>query len=178
MPCGHSWPARQAGRLYPIRQRGLLTTEDAETFAAAARADVDLLLSSADESRAFLPPDRTASTTGTRNTGDDAESVSTLLQHNTALQKELAVRCGGTRSTFPGALEADQGALRAAEEEVGTNLKVAKQVRVRVHDHRGKSLGTTCLNDIERRRRRDCVFCHVFCHSVHMRGSGRWPPAS
>ncbi|KAH8993378.1 hypothetical protein EDB92DRAFT_1944530 [Lactarius akahatsu] len=39
----------------------LLTTEDAEAFAAAAAADVDLPLSSADESRALLPPDRTAS---------------------------------------------------------------------------------------------------------------------
>ncbi|KAH9170884.1 hypothetical protein EDB89DRAFT_1852957, partial [Lactarius sanguifluus] len=32
---------------------------------------------------------------------------------------------------FSGALGADQGMLRAAEEMVGVNLKVAKQVRVR-----------------------------------------------
>ncbi|KAH9016719.1 hypothetical protein EDB84DRAFT_1523661, partial [Lactarius hengduanensis] len=69
---------------------------------------------------------------------------------------------------FSGALWAAQGVLRAAEEMVGANSKVAKQVRVRVHDHRGKALGTTCLNDIERRRRRDCVFGRVLCHSVHM----------
>ncbi|KAH9024745.1 hypothetical protein EDB85DRAFT_1986333, partial [Lactarius pseudohatsudake] len=49
---------------------------------------------------------------------------------------------------FSGALGADQGVLRAAEEMVGADLKVAKQVRMRVHDHRGKALGTTCLNDI------------------------------
>ncbi|KAH9033685.1 hypothetical protein EDB83DRAFT_2525376 [Lactarius deliciosus] len=78
---------------------GLLTTEDAEVFAAAAAADVDLLLSWADESRAFLPPDRTASTTGARNTGNGAESASALLQHNMALQKELAARCSGMRIT-------------------------------------------------------------------------------
>ncbi|KAH9025317.1 hypothetical protein EDB85DRAFT_1984210, partial [Lactarius pseudohatsudake] len=46
---------------------------------------------------------------------------------------------------FSGALGADQGVLRAAEEMVGVNLKVAKQVPVRVHDHRGKALRTTCL---------------------------------
>ncbi|KAH9026695.1 hypothetical protein EDB83DRAFT_1924489 [Lactarius deliciosus] len=79
---------------------GLLTTEDAEAFAAAAAADVDLPLGSADdESRTFLLPDRTASTTGMRNTGNDADSASALLQHKTALQKELADSCGGTRST-------------------------------------------------------------------------------
>ncbi|KAH9016723.1 hypothetical protein EDB84DRAFT_1581934 [Lactarius hengduanensis] len=151
---------------------GHLITEDAEASAGAAAADVDLLLGSADdESRAFHPPDRTASTTGARDTGDNAESASALLQHNTALQEEPADSCG--------ALGADQGVLRAAEEMVGANLKVAKQVRVRVHDHRGKALGTTCLNDIERRRRRrDCVFGHVLCHSVHMRSSGRRPLAS
>ncbi|KAH9012718.1 hypothetical protein EDB85DRAFT_1983978 [Lactarius pseudohatsudake] len=49
---------------------------------------------------------------------------------------------------FSGALWAAQGVLRAAEEMVGANLKVAKQVRMRVHDHRGKALRTTCLNDI------------------------------
>ncbi|KAH9009495.1 hypothetical protein EDB85DRAFT_2282928 [Lactarius pseudohatsudake] len=58
-----------------------------------------LLGSSDDESRAFLPPDRTASTTGARNTGNDAEFTFALLRYNTAPQKELAARCGGTRST-------------------------------------------------------------------------------
>ncbi|KAH8993432.1 hypothetical protein EDB92DRAFT_1854067 [Lactarius akahatsu] len=46
---------------------------------------------------------------------------------------------------FSGTLRADQGVLRAMEEMVGANLEVAKQVRVRVQDHRGKALGTTCL---------------------------------
>ncbi|KAH9026710.1 hypothetical protein EDB83DRAFT_2678798 [Lactarius deliciosus] len=56
---------------------GLLTTEDVEVFAAAAAADMDLLPGLADdESRAFLPPDRTASTTGARNTEDDAKTAS------------------------------------------------------------------------------------------------------
>ncbi|KAH9017320.1 hypothetical protein EDB85DRAFT_2016733 [Lactarius pseudohatsudake] len=75
---------------------------------------------------------------------------------------------------FSGALGADQGVLRAAEEMVGTNLKVAKQVRVRVRDHRGKTLETTVVVVVVG----DCVFDHVICHSVHMRGSGRRPLAS
>ncbi|KAH9168286.1 hypothetical protein EDB89DRAFT_2231941 [Lactarius sanguifluus] len=111
---------------------GLLTTEDAEAFAAAAAADVDLLLGSADdESRAFLPPDRTASTTGTRDTGNDAGRS---WRSDAAERGALLQRAGG-----------GQGGLRGAEEMVGANLEVANQVRMRVHDHRGKALGTTCL---------------------------------
>ncbi|KAH9020869.1 hypothetical protein EDB85DRAFT_2278623 [Lactarius pseudohatsudake] len=174
-PCEHSWPAGQAGRLYAIRQRELflpavlhpspsvarkpepltvsLTTEDAEAFAAATAADVVLLLSSADESRAFLPPDRTASTTGARNTGNDAESASAPLQHNTALQKELAARCGGTRRRWCG---------------------------LRVHDHRSEG----ARDDVSERYRASSNVVAIaflvmfFCHSVHMRSSGRRPLAS
>ncbi|KAH9059028.1 hypothetical protein EDB87DRAFT_1625043 [Lactarius vividus] len=112
----------------------------------------------------FLPPDRTATTTGARNTGG-RQGAGGQMRRNA--------------EHFSGALGPDQGVLRAAEDMVGANLKVAKQVRLRAHDHRGKTLGTTCLNDIERRRRRhDCVFDHVLCHSVHMKGSGRRPLAS
>ncbi|KAH9170878.1 hypothetical protein EDB89DRAFT_2230336 [Lactarius sanguifluus] len=137
---------------------GLLTTEDAAAFAAAV---VDLLGSTNDESRAILL--RPDGVHDRRAQHDDAESTSALLQHNTALQKER------NAEHFSGALGADQGVLRAAEEIVGANLKVAKQVRVRVHDsdHRGTILGTTCLNDTERRRRHDCVFDYVLCHPVH-----------
>ncbi|KAH9055552.1 hypothetical protein EDB87DRAFT_1688100 [Lactarius vividus] len=48
---------------------GARCTEDAGASAAAAAADVDLLLGPADEPGIFLPPDRTPSTTGGRNTG-------------------------------------------------------------------------------------------------------------
>jgi hypothetical protein len=135
-------------RLAPPSQvtSGLLTTEDAEASAAAAAADVDLLLGSADESDGpFLPPDRMPS-------GGDAASASALLQHSTALQEELAEQlaqmAGQLRRNaehFSSALVADQGVLRAAEEKVGANLDVMKRERVRLRDHRGKALGTTCL---------------------------------
>ncbi|KAH9059508.1 hypothetical protein EDB87DRAFT_761048 [Lactarius vividus] len=127
----------------------LLTTEDTE---ASAAADVDLLLGSADESAAFLPPDRTPSTIGARNTGGDAASASAMLQNSTALQEELATQlaqmAGQLRRNaehFSGALAADQGVLRVAEEKVGANLDVMKRERLRLRDHRGKALGTTCL---------------------------------
>ncbi|KAH9170944.1 hypothetical protein EDB89DRAFT_2184862 [Lactarius sanguifluus] len=48
----------------------------------------------------------------------------------------------------------------------------------RVHDHRGKALGNDVSDDIERRRRRDYVFSHVLCHSIHKRDGGRRPLAS
>ncbi|KAH9032618.1 hypothetical protein EDB84DRAFT_1578506 [Lactarius hengduanensis] len=125
----------------------LLTTDDAEAFAAAAAVDMCLLSGSADdESLAFLPPDRTASTTGARNTGDDVESAFALLQ------KELAARCGGTRSTSLARWGRTRGAARRGGDG-GYELKGGEAgVRVRVRDHRGKTLETTCLNDIERRR--------------------------
>ncbi len=127
---------------------GLLTTQDAEASeaAAAAVADVDLLLGSADESDGtFLPPDRTPS-------GGDAASAPALLQYSTALQEELAMQlvqmAGQLRRNaehFSGALAADHGVLRVAEEKVGANLDVMKRERVRLRDHRDKALGTTCL---------------------------------
>jgi len=132
----------------PSHVTSSLLTEDAEAsaVAAAAAADVDLLLGSTDESDGpFLPPDRTPS-------GGDAASASALLQHGTALQEELAAQlaqmAGQLRRNaehFSGALVADQGVLRAAEEKVGANLDVMKRERVRLRDHRGKALGTTCL---------------------------------
>ncbi|KAI9442779.1 hypothetical protein BJY52DRAFT_1318357 [Lactarius psammicola] len=45
---------------------------------------------------------------------------------------------------FSGALVADQGVLRAAE-ELNANLDVMKRERVWLRNHRGKALGTTCL---------------------------------
>ena len=127
---------------------GLLTTEDPETSAAgtAAVADVDMLLGSLDESDGpLLPPDRTPS-------GGDAAFASTLPQHSTALQEQLAAQlaqmAGQLRRNaehFSGALVTDQGVLRSVEENVGANLDVMKRERVRLRDRRGKTLGTTCL---------------------------------
>ena len=132
---------------------GSLTTSDDTEASVAATADVDLLLGSADESDvpymqpapAPAPaPDRTPSTAG--------DTDSALLQNSTALQEELAAQlaqmAGQLRRNaehFSGALVADQAVLRAAEEKVGANLDVMKRERVRLRDHRGKALGTTCL---------------------------------
>ncbi|KAF8268211.1 hypothetical protein EI94DRAFT_1728377 [Lactarius quietus] len=100
---------------------GPLTSDDAD--ASAAAADVDMLLGSANES-----------------------DNSTALQEELAMQ--LAQMAGQLRRNaehFSGALAADQAVLRVAEEKVGANLDVMKWERVRLRDHRGKSLGTTCL---------------------------------
>ncbi|KAH9069862.1 hypothetical protein EDB83DRAFT_2371692, partial [Lactarius deliciosus] len=94
---------------------GLFTTEDASSV------DVDMLLSSADESGAFLPSDRTRSTTSARNTGGDAASAPALLRNSTALQEELAVQMTGQRQRNVGhlsdVLAMGQGVLRVAEEK-------------------------------------------------------------
>ncbi|KAF8273256.1 hypothetical protein EI94DRAFT_1295223 [Lactarius quietus] len=118
------------------RTSGCLAIDDTDDSAAAA--DVDLLLSPADESGGpFLQPDRTPST-------------SVLLQNCTALQEELAGQlaqmAGQLRRNaehFYGALVADQAVLRAADEKVGANLDAMKLEHVRLRDHHGKALGTT-----------------------------------
>ncbi|KAH9016562.1 hypothetical protein EDB85DRAFT_2291100 [Lactarius pseudohatsudake] len=140
-------------------------------------------LGSTDESDGpFLPSDRTPSTTGAHNTGGDTASESALLHHITELQEELAAQlaqmAGQLRRNaehVSGALEADQGVLRAAEEKVSANLDMMKRERIR-RDHHGTALGTTCLTISSIVVVCDCVFGHVLYHSVHLRGdgSGRW----
>jgi hypothetical protein len=68
------------------------------------------------------------------------------------LQEELSVQlaqmAGQLRRNaehFSSALAADQAVLRNTEEKIGANFDVMKQERVRLRDHRSKSLGTTCL---------------------------------
>ena len=82
----------------------------------------------------------------------DAAPTQTLLQHRTALQEELssqlAQMAGQLRRNaehFSTALAADQAVLSNAEEKIGANFDVMKQERVRLRDHRSRSLGTTCL---------------------------------
>lgn len=127
-------------------------------------SDVDLLLGSAEKddpnlprdsldagtlSTSFLPPK--LQTSPLVSTTDAAPSQ-VLLQHSTAVQEELssqlAQMAGQLRRNaehFSKALAADQAVLRDAEEKVGTNYDVMKRERVRLRDHRGKSIGTTCL---------------------------------
>jgi SNARE protein 1 len=82
----------------------------------------------------------------------DAAPAQGLLQHSTALQEELSAQlaqmAGQLRRNaehFSTALAADQAVLRNAEEKIGANYDVMKRERVRLRDHRGRSLGTTCL---------------------------------
>jgi SNARE protein 1 len=82
----------------------------------------------------------------------DATPAQSLSQHSTALQEELSAQlaqmAGQLRRNanhFSKALAVDQAVLRDAEEKISTNYDVMKRERVRLRDHRGKSLGTTCL---------------------------------
>ena len=129
-------------------------------------ADVDLLLGSAEEeslclplehaldegvfaSSILLPPRIPAPSLAS---AADAASAQGLLQHSTALQEELSAQlaqmAGQLRRNaehFSTALAADQAVLRTAEEKIGENYDVMKRERSRLRDHRGRSLGTTCL---------------------------------
>jgi hypothetical protein len=122
-------------------------------------AEVDLLLGSAEESSLveadaaapsiLLPPGIPAPPLASTV---DAVPAQGLLQYSTALQEELSAQlaqmAGQLRRNaehFSTALAADQAVLRNAEEKIGANYDVMKRERVRLRDHRGKSLGTTCL---------------------------------
>ena len=127
--------------------------------------DVHLLLGSAEKddpslprkpsldagavSTSFLPPKIQVSPLVSTT---DAVPSQPLLQHSTAVQEELSTQlaqmAGQLRRNaehFSKALAADQAVLRDAEEKVGTNYDVMKRERLRLRDHRGKSIGTTCL---------------------------------
>jgi len=74
------------------------------------------------------------------------------LQHSTVLQEELSAQlaqmAGQLRRNaehFSSALATDQAVLRNAEEKIVVNYDGMKRERVRLRDHRGRSIGTTCL---------------------------------
>ncbi|KAF8491203.1 hypothetical protein F5888DRAFT_1737727 [Russula emetica] len=103
-------------------------------------ANVDLLLGSAEEESNSRAPLASA---------PDAAPAQGLLQHCTALQEELSAQvaqmAGQLRRNaerFSTALAADQAVLRSTEGKIGANYDVMKRERVRLRDHRGKSLGT------------------------------------
>jgi hypothetical protein len=129
-------------------------------------SDVDLLLGSAEEESPRLPLEHTLDESVAASSillppripapsvapAADATPTQGLLQHGTALQEELSAQlaqmAGQLRRNaehFSTALAADEAVLRSAEEKVGANYDVMKRERVRLRDHRGKSLGTTCL---------------------------------
>lgn len=129
-------------------------------------ADVGLLLGSAEEASPHLPYDNIQDEDAATSSillpprisapslapAADTASAQGLLQHSTAVQEELSTQlaqmAGQLRRNaehFSTALAADQAVLRSAEEKIGANYDVMKRERVRLRDHRGKSLGTTCL---------------------------------
>ncbi|KZV63598.1 hypothetical protein PENSPDRAFT_691505 [Peniophora sp. CONT] len=84
-----------------------------------------------------------------------SESISekpALLQNSAAVHEELtselarmAAQLKANATYFSGALEKDKIALEGAEEKITSNLDAMTKERVRLRDHRGKSMGTTCL---------------------------------
>jgi SNARE protein 1 len=142
-----------------------VTSAPIEEFEPPA-ADVSLLLGSAEEESPRHPVDNTRDEGAAAPSvllppripapslasAADAAPAQGLLQHSTALQEELSAQlaqmAGQLRRNaehFSTTLAADQAVLRSAEENIGANYDVMKRERVRLRDHRGKSLGTTCL---------------------------------
>ncbi|KAI9431058.1 hypothetical protein H4582DRAFT_1334243 [Lactarius indigo] len=94
-------------------------------------------------------------------------------------ERRWQASCGGTWSTSPARWQRTTGYF--ASHRRGENGCEPGRDEAGAHVHAGSlrkgTRGDVSDND-ERRRRRDCVFGHVFCHPVHMRGDGRRPLAS
>jgi Membrane fusion protein Use1 len=163
-------PPSSTRRVTPSVVHGLASPSDATSGpieeAKPPAADVGLLLGSAEEENPRLPFDNTVDEGAASSSilfppkipvpslasAVDAAPSQGLLPHSTALQEELSAQlaqmAGQLRRNaehFSTALAADQAVLRGAEEKIGANYDVMKRERVRLRDHRGKSLGTTCL---------------------------------
>lgn len=164
-------PPSSTRRVTPSVVHGLASPSDATSGpieeAKPPAADVGLLLGSAEEENLRLPFDNTVDEGAASSSilfphtkipvpslasAVDAAPSQGLLPHSTALQEELSAQlaqmAGQLRRNaehFSTALAADQAVLRGAEEKIGANYDVMKRERVRLRDHRGKSLGTTCL---------------------------------
>ena len=96
-----------------------------------------------------IPPSSEADTNPTMV---NLSSTSAHLQNSAAVQEELTAQLASmarqlkaNATYFSEALEADKTALAGADEKIGMNYEVMKKERVRLRDHRGRSMGTTCL---------------------------------
>ena len=124
--------------------------------------DVDLLFGAAEKDSSSLPAEPSLDTSVTATSvrisvpalasAIDATPAQALLQNSTAVQEELSAQlaqmAGQLRRNaehFSKALTVDQAVLRDADEKMGSNYEVMMRERVRLRDHRGKSIGTTCL---------------------------------
>ncbi|TFY82544.1 hypothetical protein EWM64_g1459 [Hericium alpestre] len=129
--------------------------ESSESEPELQRPEMDLLLGPADDaplvsdsvSTTLLPP-----TSGTSPSSATSAPSPAFLQNSAAVQEEmsaqLAQMAGQLRRNaihFSEVLAKDQAVMGGAEEKIGANYDVMKKERVRLRDHRGKSLGTTCL---------------------------------
>ena len=69
-----------------------------------------------------------------------------MIQHELSAQlAQMASQLRRNAVHFSEALARDQAVMSDAEEKIGANFDVMKKERVRLRDHRGKSMGTTCI---------------------------------
>jgi SNARE protein 1 len=126
-----------------------LIFSSAEKDSSGLLVEPSLALDTSAAATSLLPPRISVPPLASAADGTPAQA---LLQNSTAVQEELSVQLVQMASQlwrnaerFSKALAVDQAVLHDAEEKMGTNYEVMKQERVRLHDHRGKSIGTTCL---------------------------------
>ncbi|KAI0031134.1 hypothetical protein K488DRAFT_52742 [Vararia minispora EC-137] len=133
------------------------------TSPTTEKADVSLLLGSVDETPrdtpllaldpmdpTFLPSRPRSDPSPSALTSQPQEPA--FLQNSAKLHEEMSTQLAqmarqlkSNATYFSEALSRDQTALATADEKIGANLDVMRKERVRLRDHRGKSMGTTCL---------------------------------
>ncbi|THH14283.1 hypothetical protein EW146_g6026 [Bondarzewia mesenterica] len=152
----------------PTSSAGVVGIADANATSASSLegshdvpiSEQDLLLGPADNEAISLPelvPLISSSalpsvSTTTTSTSSQPAPASAFVQNSSAVQEELSAQlaqmAGQLRRNavhFSEALARDQAVVDVAEEKIGANYDAMKKERVRLRDHRAKSMGTTCL---------------------------------
>ncbi|KAI0061617.1 hypothetical protein BV25DRAFT_1886327 [Artomyces pyxidatus] len=137
----------------PLTHRIAPASSDSPGPADEAPApEADLLLGPTDEAPSPSPEPSPANLPSLPSATTATVPQPAFLQNSAALQEELSAQlaqmAGQLRRNalhFSESLAQDQAVMKDTEEKIGANYDVMKKERVRLRDHRGKSMGTTCL---------------------------------
>ncbi|ETW81629.1 hypothetical protein HETIRDRAFT_439985 [Heterobasidion irregulare TC 32-1] len=137
----------------PVTPASAISTDGAPL---APPPEQDLLLSPADDDPIVLSEPTLTNSGSTLFLPSSTKAATTpspaFLQNSSVIQHELSAQlaqmAGQLRRNavhFSEVLARDQAIMSDAEEKIGANFDVMKKERVRLRDHRGKSMGTTCI---------------------------------
>ncbi|KAI0316584.1 hypothetical protein OF83DRAFT_1126129, partial [Amylostereum chailletii] len=146
-------PQAPASSVTPISdapENGLLLGPAEETLSSPedpspARSSSTLLFPDASVHSTASTPPTPAATTNLSSTSAHLQNSAAVQEELTAQLAQMARQLKANASHFSESLAADKAAMTDTDEKIAANYEVMKRERVRLRDHRGKSMGTTCL---------------------------------